>query len=153
MSDEKPHPDGPMLLQALTALEVDYWCEVDHNWGRHAHQYYADSGIFEIGDKKMLGPDAVAAFYRWRESRGDRVARHVVTNFRLGANDRKRAKFECILCLYASDGRPVLPSRPAIMIADIVSECELGQDGRWRYLSHALVPIFESGEPATIPKS
>jgi hypothetical protein len=46
----------------------------------------------------------------------------------------------------------VLPSLPAIMIADIVRQCELGQDGRWRYLSHALLPIFEGGEPATIPK-
>jgi hypothetical protein len=153
MSNEKPHADGLTLLQALTALEVDYWYEVDHNWGRQAHRYYAEGGIFAIGDKKMQGQDAVAAFYRWRESRGERVARHVVTNFSLRANEGARAKFECILCLYAADGKPVLPSRPAIMIADIVGECELGQDGRWRYLSHALVPIFEGGEPATIPES
>jgi hypothetical protein len=32
MNNEKPYPDGPMLLQALTSLEVDYWFEVDHNW-------------------------------------------------------------------------------------------------------------------------
>ena len=76
-----------------------------------------------------------------------------MTNFSLRPKQGKRAKFECILCLYAADGKPVLPSRPPIMIADIVSECELGQDGRWRYLSHSLVPIFEGGEPATIPEN
>ena len=62
MSNEKPHADGLTLLQALTALEVDYWYEVDHNWGRQAHRYYAEGGIFAIGDKKMQGQDAVAAF-------------------------------------------------------------------------------------------
>ena len=153
MGAVKSHSDDLMLLQALTALEVEYWYEVDHNWGRRAHEYYADAAVFAIGNKKMQGSDAVAAFYRWRELRGERAARHVVTNFRLSANEGTLAKFECILCLYAADGKPVLPSRPPIMIADIVGECQLGQDGRWRYLSHVLVPIFEGGEPATIPQN
>jgi len=100
---------------------------------------------------ETTGPDAIADFYRWRESRGERVARHVVTNFRLGAPQGSRAKCECIMLLYAADGRPVLPSLPAIMIADIVGECVRNAEGRWQYLSHRLIPIFEGGVPATIP--
>ncbi len=153
MSNDDRRVDDMAILHALTKLEIDYWYEVDHNWGRNAHSFYVTDGIFAIGDKKMCGTNAVAAFYRWRESRGDRTARHVVTNFRFGSRQSTRAKFECILCLYAADGKPVLPSRPAIMIADIVNECELGQDGRWRFILHTLVPLFEGGEPATIPEN
>jgi hypothetical protein len=57
------------------------------------------------------------------------------------------------MLLYAADGRPVLPSLPAIMIADIVSDCERQGDGEWRFVSHRLVPVFEGGVPATIPQN
>ncbi len=57
------------------------------------------------------------------------------------------------MLLYAADGRPVLPSLPAIMIADVVSECERGDDGQWRFVSHRLIPVFEGGVPATIPQN
>jgi hypothetical protein len=152
MDDRNACAASPTVLQALTALEIDYWYEVDHNWGRNAHAFYVDGGVFAIGDKKMYGIEAVAGFYRWREARGERTARHIVTNFRLASVQGNRAKFECILCLYAADGAPVLPSRPAIMIADIVNECEFGSDGRWRFISHCLRPVFEGGEPATVPQ-
>jgi hypothetical protein len=151
MSDMNSQLDSRALLQALTELEIDYWYEVDHNWGRGADALYVDGGVFAIGDKRMQGREAIAGFYGWREGRGDRTARHVVSNFRLASADQGRASFACILCLYAADGKPVLPSQPAIMIADIVSECELCPDARWRYRSHLLSPVFEGGERATIP--
>ena len=141
------------ILPALAALEVNYWYEIDHNWGRNARAFYTAKGVFAIGDKTMGSPDAIADFYAWRESRGERVARHVVTNFRLSESHGKRAKFECIRLLYAADGRPVLPSLPAIMIADIVAECERGDDDNWRFASHRLIPVFEGGLPATIPQN
>jgi hypothetical protein len=151
MSEMNARLDRQSVLLALTELEIDYWYEVDHNEGRAADALYVDEGVFAIGEKRMRGREAVAGFYRWRAGRGDRTARHVVTNFRLSAVEQGRASFVCILCLYAADGKPVLASRPAIMIADIVSECELCSDGHWRYRSHSLTPIFEGGEPATIP--
>jgi hypothetical protein len=139
------------MLQELTDLETDYWYEVDHNYGRKASAFYVSDGLFAIGPKAMKGREAVAEFYRWRENRGDRTARHVVTNFRMLSHDGDKASFCCVMCLYAADGRPVLPSLPAIMIADIVGECVRNAEGRWRYLSHRLIPIFEGGVPATIP--
>jgi hypothetical protein len=45
----------------------------------------------------------------------------------------------------------VLESKPAIMIADIVSDCVLEEDGAWRYTSHVLEPLFMGGEPPTVP--
>jgi hypothetical protein len=140
-----------LLLQELTRLEVDYWYEVDHNWGRSAHTFYVTDGAFTIGDKAMKGAEAIEGFYKWREGRGDRAARHLVTNFRLASQQGMRVAFDCILSLYAADGRPPLPSEPPIMIADIHSQCERDQDGRWRFRSHVLVPIFTGSTPATLP--
>jgi hypothetical protein len=139
------------VLQLLTELEVNYWHDVDHNWGRMAHTLYVDNGAFIIGDKLMAGCSAIAEFYRWREGRGDRTARHVVTNFRLERLEAEKAYFQCVLCLYAADGKPVLESRPAIMIADVVNECVLCADNLWRFASHRLYPLFMGGEPPTIP--
>ena len=140
------------VLQALTELEVDYWYDVDHNWGRTASTMYAPDGVFAIGDKVMTGADEIAAFYRWRQDRGDRTARHVVTNFRLNERSGNRATFQCIMLLYAADGKPVLESRPAIMLADVINECERDETGRWRFVSHILRPIFMGGEAPTIPE-
>ncbi|MBX3551221.1 MAG: nuclear transport factor 2 family protein [Pseudolabrys sp.] len=152
MSTRDPASANATVLQELTALEVDYWYDVDHNWGRTVSDLYVPDGVFSIGDKVMAGQEAIAGFYRWREGRGDREARHVVTNFRVDARNGNRATFRCIMLLYAADGKPVLESRPAIMIADIIAECEYGQDSNWRFISHRLIPIFMGGEAPTIPQ-
>jgi hypothetical protein len=144
--------DRASTLQRLTALEVDYWHDVDFNWGRTAHTLYVSDGVFVIGDSRMEGRDAIARFYSYREKRGDRTARHVVTNFRLEQQTQTTATLRCILLLYAADGKPVLPSLPAILIADVVSECVLCPDGQFRFLSHVLAPVFMGGEPLTLPE-
>lgn len=138
------------IAAALTALETDYWHDVDHNWGRTAHELYSESGVFAIGDKRMTGREEIRGFYSWREGRGDRTARHVITNVRVRCSNASCASLECIMLLYAADGLPVLESRPAIMIADIVSECVL-EDGVWRYTLHELRPLFMGGEAPTLP--
>ena len=53
--------------------------------------------------------------------------------------------------LFAADGAPVLESRPAIMIADIIGDCVRSAEGAWRYQTHRLHPIFMGGEAPTIP--
>jgi hypothetical protein len=137
-------------LQELTALIVDYWYDVDFNWGRGASALYVDDGLFAIGESRMQGRDAIREFYAWREGRGERTARHVVTNFRLDACSDDTATLRCILLLYAADGAPVLPSLPAILIADEVADCVRGPDGKFRFRSHVLAPVFMGGTPPTI---
>ncbi|MES2511198.1 MAG: nuclear transport factor 2 family protein [Pseudomonadota bacterium] len=142
---------APELLADLGALLADYWYEVDHHWGRNAHQLYTAEGVFAIGDDRMNGPAAVQAFYNWRESRGAREARHVISNLRVISRGADHAELDCILCLYAADGVPVLPSSPPILIADEVAECVRGSDGLWRFKSHFLKPVFKGGAPITTP--
>ncbi len=138
------------VFTELYRLQVDYWYEVDHNYGRSAPGFYTEDGLFAVGSERMNGRAEIAAFYTWREQRGDRTARHVVMNCRLGDMSGDEARFECVMMLYADDGRPVLPSRPPIMIADVADHC-VRQDGLWRFRSHVLTPIFQGGVTATVP--
>jgi hypothetical protein len=144
-------PDAIAILQQLIALETEYWFDVDFNWGRNAHTSYVEDGVFVIGDSRMAGRAAIAQFYRWREQRGIRTARHVVTNFRLHAANGSQASLGCILLLYAADGAPVLPSLPAILIADVHSDFICGADERYLFQSHVLSPVFMGGEAPTVP--
>ena len=139
------------VLQRLVELEVEYWHDVDFNWGRNAKTWYVDDGTFAIGDHRMEGRNAIEEFYRWREARGERTARHLVTNFRLDKLAENIATFQCILLLYAADGKPILPSKAPALIADIHNECVLCTDRQWRFKSHLLTPIFMGGESPTIP--
>ncbi|MFM9968180.1 MAG: nuclear transport factor 2 family protein [Burkholderiales bacterium] len=138
------------ITSAFYALEVDYWYDVDHNWGRKAHEFYTPAGVFVIGDKRMAGREEVRGFYGWREGRGERTARHVISNIRVRSTGPEQATLECIMSLYAADGAPVLESRPPIMIADIFSEC-VYQGGKWLYTLHELRPLFMGGEAPTLP--
>ncbi len=139
------------VLAQLAAFETEYWSEVDRNRGREAHTVYRQDGIFVIGDKRMNGAKAVADFYSWREGRGDRTARHLVCNFRLSKASADGATLECVMSLFAADGVPVLDSKPAILMADVVSECVRDAAGNWRYALHELTPVFMGGILPTIP--
>lgn len=135
----------------LIELESAYWYDVDRNWGRNAHEMYVDDGLFVVGDTRMEGKEGVKGFYQWRLDRGDRTARHLVSNFHLLAFDESEASLACVMCLYAADGVPVLESRPAILMADVVSDCVRGADGQWRFKSHVLTPVFMGGVKPTLP--
>jgi hypothetical protein len=134
-----------LLMVELHGLESAYWYEVDRNHGRAAATHYEPDGTFIIGDTVFQGRDEIAGFYRRREERGARTARHVVTNPHLTVVNADHARFETIMSLYADDGVPVLESKPAIMIADVITEYVRPAGGTWSVRSRTLRPIFEGG--------
>jgi hypothetical protein len=146
-----PEQEQAIWLQ-LMRLETEYWYDVDTNWGDNAHEFYVEDGIFDmgLGSKPHVGRAAVQHFYGWRKSRGARTARHVVNNFQVRVINAHEALSLCIMSLYAADGAPILPSNPPIMIADVVNECARGEDGRWRFRTRTLKPVFMGGEAPTI---
>jgi hypothetical protein len=136
-----------LLLVELHALEAAYWYEVDHDYGRAAQHLYEPDGTFTIGDTVLRGREAIAGFYRRREERGDRTARHVITNPHLTVVSEDHARFETIMLLYADDGVPVIESKPAVMIADVVTEY-VRTGGAWSVRARTLRPVFEGGAGA-----
>jgi len=136
----------------LQHLETAYWYDVDTNWGAKAHEFYIEDGIFEMGlhSRPHVGRTAIQKFYAWRRNRGARTARHIITNLQVNVSTPREATLLCIMSLFAADGEPILPSKPAIMIADVVADYVQCEDGIWRLCRRTLNPVFMSGEAPTI---
>ncbi len=137
--------------QILHMNMIDYWYEVDVKGGAGVSGMYVEDGVFYAGPKPLIGRAAIERFYSWRQDRGVRTSRHVVTNFRAEFSDETHAKTHCIMMLYAADGEPVLPSAPPIFIGDIVDECIKCEDSQWRYIQRNFVPLFMGGAAPTVP--
>jgi hypothetical protein len=137
------------ILREIEALLVDHWHDVDTNWGKNAHEDYTEDGSYTTSIKTRTGRNAIKDFYAGRENRGERVARHLVNNHRVTIHDRDHVSSVWVLSLFAADGAPVLPSKPAIMMADVHDEVVREADGRWRYRSRVIKPLFRDDTPTT----
>ena len=138
-----------LIMQEISALLVDYWHEVDRNWGEAAHEYYTEDAIFTTSLRTRSGRAEIQEFYRSRRDRGARVALHLISNLRVNVHNTADASAEWVLSLHAADGEPILPSKPAIMIADVADVLVRCGDGRWRYRSRVIRPLFRDDTPTT----
>ncbi|MFC5499272.1 nuclear transport factor 2 family protein [Caenimonas terrae] len=137
------------LRYQLEVLAIDFWHDVDANGGRNAASYYVEDALFATSIREYRGRTAIHEFYNRRERRGARVSLHLVQNFRIEPQGADRVRCEYVMSLFAADGEPPLPSRPAIMIA-IAEELAVRQpDGRWLYQSRRLKPLFRDDTPTT----
>ncbi|MBS0246265.1 MAG: nuclear transport factor 2 family protein [Proteobacteria bacterium] len=143
--------DRLRLTQLLHALVIDYWHDVDRNWGRNAPDYYTEDAAFVGSATTYEGREKIRAFYAWRENRGDRTVVHSVENFKAffdGAQDK--ATCHWFLMLYAADGKPVLPTHPPIQIAYMTDHLIYTKDG-WKVTYRKFDPLFQGGTPPTNP--
>ena len=138
-----------LIRQEVEARAIDYWYEVDIHGGAKAHEYFTADGVFTSSVKTHSGRDAIKAFYTQRKARGPATSRHVISNFRVVATDRDHASTQWVLSLYAADGAPILPSKPPIMLADVVEELVREADGVWRFKSRVIKEVFRDDTPTT----
>jgi ketosteroid isomerase-like protein len=135
----------------LEALLMEYWHDVDTNWGRNAGDYYTEDALFESTHASYKGKAKIKQFYQYRLDRGPRVAVHAVTNFRVVMDGPDRAVCNWYLLLFAADGKPILPTNPPIQIAHMTDHCVRQPDGRWLYEYRKFDAWFEGGAPTTNP--
>jgi hypothetical protein len=77
-----------------------------------------------------------------------RTARHLLSNFNVHAgNTEREARATGVISLYAADGATPLDSKPAVLMADLVNDYICNEHGTWRYVSHALRPVFVGDDP------
>jgi len=141
--------DELRIRQELEVLNIAFWRDVDSNWGRAAHEFFTEDGVYTTSHKARKGHDAIRGFYAERQSRGDRVARHLIHNFHVTVHDADRATCEWTMCLYAEDGTPPLMSEPPILIGAVTDECVRGADGKWRYAARTTKPLFKGSRPTS----
>lgn len=140
------------LTHELYALLIDYWHDVDTNWGRNAPNYYTEDGVFEGPAASYVGREKIRAFYKWREDRGARTVVHSVHNFQVIPEGSDAATCHWFLMLYGADGKPVLPTHPPIQIAYMTDKCVKGGNGGWLVKYRKFENWFEGGTPTTNPK-
>lgn len=138
-----------LITSQIEALNADYWLEVDRRDGVNAHEYFVEDGVYTTTARARQGRAAIAEFYSSRRGLGPRTSRHVATNHRVTVKDTHHAEADWILMLHAADGQAVLPSEPAILIADVHDVCLLCGDGRWRYVARTIDAVFKSSTPTT----
>jgi SnoaL-like domain len=137
------------IVREIEELMVDFWHEVDLNWGANAHNYFTEDCSYTTSMNTRKGRDAIERFYDTRQARGDRVSRHLVSNHKITIQDRNHASAVWVLSLFAADGKPILPSKAAIMMADVRDELVRGDDQRWLYRSRVVTPLFRDDTPTT----
>jgi len=136
--------------QELEALAVEYWYEIDVHGGGNAHLFYTEDATFTTSLKSRRGHDEIRAFYAARTERGPRLSLHIVQNFRAVLISPTLAHCDYVMSLYAADGEPILPSRPAIMIARATERVVREREGSpWRYAERTLTPLFRDDTPTT----
>ena len=138
-----------LIIQEITDLLARHWHDVDRNWGRNAHNDYVADGSYATSQRKRTGREAIKEFYTGRHDRGERVARHLISNLHVTVHDAKSASAIWVLSLHAADGAPILPSKPAIMVADVADELVRDTDGAWKYRSRTITPLFRDDTPTT----
>ncbi len=139
------------LISELRALVMDYWHDVDTNWGANAPDYYAPDGVF-VGPKASYeGREQIRAFYKWRQDRGERTVVHSVHNFEAHFDGPDKAVSHWFLMLYGADGKPVLPTHPPIQIAYITDHLVRDPEQGWLLTYRKFDTWFEGGTPTTNP--
>jgi hypothetical protein len=142
-------PDELRIRQELEVLNIAFWRDVDSNWGRNAHGFFTEDGVYTTSHKARKGHAEIRAFYADRQSRGERVARHLISNFHVTVHDADHATCEWTMCLYADDGVAPLMSEPPILIGAVTDECVRGADGTWRYAARTTRALFKGSRPTT----
>ena len=146
------HTDNHKLWYALYSLEIAYWHDVDRNGGRSAHEFYVPDGVMVVGHNRFEGRDDIRKFYEWREQQGKTsvtgttTTRHLLNNLSIESSTERSANVIGIVSFYGGVARRMSQPKPPILMTDLVSECVLDDDGRWRYKSHILEPVFASHE-------
>lgn len=140
------------LTHELEALVVEYWHDVDTNWGRNAPQFFTEDGEFVGPLEAYKGRDKIRRFYKWREDRGARTVIHSVSNFRAVADGSDRATAHWVMMLYAADGTPPLPSNPPIQVCYMTDRMVRTEEDGWLIESRKFDAWFEGGIPATNPR-
>jgi SnoaL-like domain len=144
--------DEPALWYTLNRLMTDYWDDVDHNGGEHAHEFYLPDALYAVGNNRFEGSEKIRAFYARRRQFGTSTTRHLVGNLRVFPDNAQNARAIGVVSLYRADGRaPIRGMKPPAMIADFEALCAPADDRRWRFRSHLLRPVFVSSDiPASV---
>jgi len=149
--------DRPDLYSELLALNADYWARVDVTVDDPIDMLFTEDGRMAIGTGLDLrGREAIRSFFDKRnaeQAAAGRRTRHVHTNLYVEPLGADRAKARSMIVVFAGVGALPLPASAPTAIADVEDICVRGPDGRWRFETRMLQPIFIGAGAAGFVKS
>ncbi|MVW69969.1 nuclear transport factor 2 family protein [Bordetella sp. 15P40C-2] len=135
------------IIEKYTVQErlVDYWWLIDQTDAMQAADFYTEDCVYQMLSHRWEGHEPILDYYKFRNARGARLIRHLMSNVRVTLHGPDVATVKAALSVYAADGVPVLPAAAPIMVAD--EECEFVkcQDGVWRMRKHVITAMFKGG--------
>ena len=145
-------PDLQLLAQKFELIELvhAYWNNVDAKWGAEAHTMFTEDGVFQSDSSLHTGREEVKGFYDWRRGRGERVARHLVSNPLVTIEGPDRATVRYTMTIYAVDGVPILSVKAPNSISEVTDLYQRNAAGEWKIQHKTLRGLFRGEEPATI---
>jgi hypothetical protein len=148
-------PETAIIALELQRILAEFAHDLDFNNCRGIAEFYAEDGVFAVGDFTYQGKPAIRKFYADREVRvaaqhkdGIRVSAHTFVNVRVDVTDKSSATVFFTNVNYAGEGQP--PVRGTItpaMVTDCRMVFRLEADGHWRIASFSGKPLFVGDDP------
>ena len=138
---------------ALHELVTEFAYLVDFGPAETIADLFVEDGVYEWGDKRSVGREAIRDAYRQRAIRGLRTSRHLSTNLRLSLVSDNEAHGQPIWLIFAEDGPPPHPAVP--LLVAYVNDVYVHQDGRWLFRSRQLANeefVAPDRSPVPIPR-
>jgi hypothetical protein len=144
-----------IIAMELQQMVAEFGHDLDANGGQNITDFYAEDGMFAVGDYMHKGHAAIRKFYSDRADRiravakdGIRVSSHTFNNTRITIEDNNNATIYFINVNYGGEGTPPVlgPIAPA-MITNCRMVCRRGADGLWRITLFSGVPVFVGNDP------
>lgn len=150
-------PETAAIALQLQQIVAEFAHDLDFNECRGIADFYAEDGVFAVGDYTYRGRAAIAKFYSDRSERvrtqhkdGIRVSAHTFVNLHIDIADQNNATVCFTNVNYAGEGQP--PVRGTITPA-MVTDCRMvfhrEKDDVWKITSFSGQPLFVGDDPFT----
>jgi len=150
-------PETAIIALELQQILSEFAHDLDFNSCRGIAEFYAEDGMFAVGDFTHKGRAAIRKFYEDRNVRvaaqhkdGIRVSAHTFLNVRVAIADKNNATLFFTNVNYAGEGQP--PVRATIspaMITDCQMKFRREAGGNWLITSFSGKPLFVGDDPFT----
>ena len=127
-----------LIERACARLVVDYTHQVDFGDAARVAHLFADDGVWEIGEMRFEGRDALRSMFQGRQEMAERRSRHVCTNLAIDVEDADHASGLVYLQLYRHDfasdeaGEALAPGGPPVAVGQY-RDAFVRTDAGWRF--------------------
>jgi len=123
-------------VEGVARLLIRFSDAVDGRRPAEIAALFAADGVFKPGDKAMIGPAVIEAFYRERQADPSRTTCHLWSNLQVGpAEAADGLQIKVVLANYAFE--PAVSETDVQMrLGDVTGRCVQDANGDWLFAEH-----------------